>query len=85
MRSLSSMFRPGQAMLSLNERLDILNTVVPSASDSSESAGEIRNWVLEMVALSVEDCSTSRKAGPDGKVLVNLIVAYHGFDNLTTK
>jgi hypothetical protein len=79
------MYRPGQATLSLDERLKTLNSLVPSASDSSQTAEEIRNWVLEMVTLSVEDCRTRCKAAPEGEALVNMVVAYHGFDDLYTK
>lgn len=79
------MFRPGQATLLMDKRLKILNALVPSASDLSDSAEEIRNWVLEMVALSVENCKTGSAIGPDGEALVNMVIAYHGFDELYTK
>ncbi|KUI56862.1 hypothetical protein VP1G_04179 [Cytospora mali] len=83
-QSLSSMFPPAQATLSLDERLKTINALVPSASDSSKSAKEARNWVLEMVAASIEDCRTSCKIGPEGEALVNMVMSYHGFDELYT-
>lgn len=79
------MFQPGQATLLLDKRLKILNGLVPSASDLSQSAEEIRNWVLEMVALSVEGCKTGHAVGPEGEALVDMVMAYHGFDELYTK
>ncbi|KUI68238.1 hypothetical protein VM1G_04457 [Cytospora mali] len=83
-QSLSSMFPPAQATLSLDERLKTMNALVPSASDLSKSAKEARNWVLEMVAASIEDCRTSCKIGPEGEALVNMVMSYHGFDELYT-
>lgn len=79
------MFLPGQARLSLDHRLKTLNALVPSASDISPSADEVRDWVLEMVAASIEDCRTSSKPGPDGVALVNMVLAYHGYDDFSTK
>lgn len=79
------MYRPGQATLSLDERLRTLNALVPSASDLSQPVEEIHDWVLEMVAFSVEDCRTSCKIGPEGEALVNMVVAYRGFDDLYAK
>lgn len=69
----------------LDKRLKVLNGLVPSASDLSQSAEEIRNWVLEMVALSVEDCKSGYAIGPEGEALVNMVMAYHGFEDLYTK